>query len=486
MQSLQNFNSLKLRTRMIIGYLVPLVLFGVLGGLIYITNTDRDRRQTEVSEVEVAMARINSFAYSMSRVARNTRGQVLFPNDQSYRQDFEKALEEHRTSAPGIADLMDTPEFKALMQEVVTQAEANINNSEEVFKLVRANQIPKATEVLTEVRVRGQVEEAFDKILADKAAALDRLQTEEEAANAALAATVTVGFIASLISSIAFCLLITNWISQRVQQTANEITASSSQIATTIQQQEQIANQQAASVNETTATMDELEASCRQSVEQAQAAVASAQDALQLAERGTQAVGQTLEGMFAMEKRVEAIADQIVYLSEQANQIANISQLVSELANQTNMLALNSSVEAVRAGEHGKGFAIVANEIRKLSDQSESAAEKISGLVSEIQKAINATVMVTDEGTKTVKSGVQIAQQTEQAFTGVAETVSKVALNNQQVALNLKQQVNAIRQVVDAMETINRGAKETATGLGETKMGTQQLNQAALLLKEMV
>jgi methyl-accepting chemotaxis protein len=279
---------------------------------------------------------------------------------------------------------------------------------------------------------------------------------------------------------------ISQFIKSRLTRTINTLASSSTQISATIEQQERIASQQAASVNETTTTMDELEASCRQAAEQAKAAVTAAQQALGLAQGGTQAVEETLEGMFTLEKKVGAIAEQIVYLSEQADQIGSISQLVSDLANKTNMLAFNSSVEAVRAGEHGKGFAVVANEIRKLADQSEKSAEKISDLVSEIQSAINSTVMVTEEGTKTVATGVETAQKTNQAFTGVADAVNKVVLNNQQISLNLKQQVDAMQQIVEAMETINKGAKETASGIGQTKLGTEQLNGAALVLKRIV
>lgn len=271
-----------------------------------------------------------------------------------------------------------------------------------------------------------------------------------------------------------------------IKQLVNRISSASQQIFSTLEEQERVASQQAASVNETTTTMDELEASSRQSAEQAKAAVTAAQQALELTRGGTQAVGETLEGMFALENKVGAIAEQIVHLSEQANQIGSISQLVFDLANKTNMLALNSSVEAVRAGEHGKGFSVVANEIRKLADQSQRSAEKINILVSEIQSAINSTVMVTDEGTKTVTAGVQIAKQTDRAFAGVADAVNKVVLNNQQISLNLKQQVDAIQQVVQAMDTINQGAKETATGINQTKVGTQQLNETALNLQQMV
>lgn len=279
---------------------------------------------------------------------------------------------------------------------------------------------------------------------------------------------------------------ISQYIKSRLTRTINTLASSSTQISATIEQQERIASQQAASVNETTTTMDELEASCRQAAEQAKAAVTAAQQALGLTQGGTQTVEETLEGMFTLEKKVGAIAEQILYLSEQAEQIGSISQLVSDLANKTNLLAFNSSVEAIRAGEHGKGFSVVANEIRKLADQSEKSAEKIGALVSEIQSAINSTVMVTDEGTKTVAAGVQTAQKTNQAFAGVADAVNKVVLNNQQISLNLKQQVDAMQQVVEAMETINKGAKETASGIGQTKIGTSQLNDAALVLKRIV
>ncbi|MEM9805835.1 MAG: methyl-accepting chemotaxis protein [Cyanobacteria bacterium P01_D01_bin.56] len=267
---------------------------------------------------------------------------------------------------------------------------------------------------------------------------------------------------------------------------AADISSSSETMASTMLEQERIANQQAASVNETTTTMDELEASSRHSAGQATAAVEAAKLALATSEEGEQTVSESLEGMFLLEEKVDAIADKIVNLSDLASQISDVSQLVIDFANQTNMLALNSSVEAVRAGEHGKGFALVANEIRKLADQSQQSADKINNLVSNIQKSINETVMVTEEGTKTVKIGVKISKRTESAFSDIKESVNQVVLNNQQVSLNLKQQVDAIQQVVHAMEVINRGTRETATGLNETRQGTERLNEAAMYLKKVV
>ena len=263
----------------------------------------------------------------------------------------------------------------------------------------------------------------------------------------------------------------------------SEVSAASNEIAATMEQQERTASLQAASVSETTTTMDELGASSQQSQEQAEAAAQAAQEVLALAGQGNQSVEETVASMIDLKNKVAAIADQIVRLSEQTNQIGNISELVADLSQQTNMLALNASVEAVRAGEHGKGFAVVAEEIRKLADQSRQSADKIGGLVSDIQNAINTTVMVTDEGTKTVNAGMNITERTANAFSGVLEAINNVAMNNQQIALNIRQQGKAVQQVLDAMSSINKGAQENAAGITQIKTGTQQLNESAKSLE---
>ncbi|NET07229.1 MAG: methyl-accepting chemotaxis protein [Symploca sp. SIO2B6] len=271
-----------------------------------------------------------------------------------------------------------------------------------------------------------------------------------------------------------------------IQKLVEAISTTSHNTFSTIEQQEHIASQQAASVSETTSTMDELEASCQQSSQQAQAALSAAQEALKFTEDGVQAVGGTLEDMYLLEKKVGQIAEQILHLSERANQIGGISQLVSGLASQTNMLALNSAIEAVNAGEHGKGFAVVADEIRKLAEQSQKSADKINLLVTDIQNAVNSTVMVTEEGTKTVAKGVNSAKDTKQVFANVEGAVNQVVLSNQQISLNLREQVDGIQQVVQAMENINRGTQETAAGINQTKLVTQQLNDSAIALQKMV
>ena len=290
-------------------------------------------------------------------------------------------------------------------------------------------------------------------------------------------------FSALVIIGVALGILLFAWIGvlrmmkryiQAINDTGIAISTSSYEIATTVEQQERTITQQASSVNQTTTTMDELDAFSRQSAEQAEASAAGARMALSLAEEGTIAVQETIGGISTLGEKVNAIAQQILLLSEQTNQIGGISELVGNLANQTNMLALNAAVEAARAGEHGKGFGVVASEIRKLADQSKKSAQEINALVANIQAAINTTVIVTDEGTKTVEQGMKLTHSTAERFIGVADSINNVFLNSQQIALGAKQQAIAVQQVVTAINAINLGARETASGITQVKVSTQQ------------
>jgi len=280
--------------------------------------------------------------------------------------------------------------------------------------------------------------------------------------------------------------LFANRTTRTITEIANVIAESSVEIASTMEQQERSTSQQAMAVNQTTSTMNELNNSARQSAEQAEGSAHGARQALNLSQEGSNAVEDTLEGMNTLREKVGAIAQQIMRLSQQTNQIGNISTIVADLANQTNMLALNASVEAVRAGEHGKGFGVVASEIRKLADQSKNSAEKINTLVADIQNSIDLTVMVTDEGTKTVEDGVKIAQETEKAFSGVSNAINDMVLSCQQISLNAEQQVTAIQQVVDAMNSLNSSARENVQGISQVKTRTQELSQAAQTLQSIV
>ena len=275
-------------------------------------------------------------------------------------------------------------------------------------------------------------------------------------------------------------------IKKPIHEVVNVLSSISTQIASTVEEQERTAMLQSASVNQTTATMEELSRSSTHVAEQSEAAAAGAQDAANLVEKGSNMIQLAMGGMDSMKNKVDDIADEIFFLTEQTNHIGTVTKVVGDLANQTNLLSLNASIEAVHAGENGKGFSVVAGEIRKLSDQSKASAEKIQGLIGDIQKSTNSTTTVTADGTKTVKQVTELAQGATEAFSGVKTAVANTFQNAKQISLNVKQQATAVKPVVEAMTSLNAGAKEAAAGLSETKVRVQTLKETTERLKAMV
>ena len=477
-----------LRNRIILGYAVPLVLLAGLGWIVLYSayNVNQAFRQTDISKD--AIIQVGNLALASARIARSSRGYIL-TQEESLLRDYESALELYRDSAELVYQIIEDPEQRSNLNKIRELGEDLDEVYRQIINLVRQGNIEQATQLVKRAEDREilsqieQLQQSFSQL--EKQILADSTQ-KAEGAIAFLILAITLGLILSFAVALIAAFLISSGISQTINKAVNSIASSSEEIAQTIVEQERITNQQADSVNQTTTTMDELGASSRTTAEQAELVAAGARKALDLSEVGTEAVERSQEGMSTLEKTVGAIAEKIQRLSEQTGEIRSISTLVSDIANQTNMLALNAAVEAVRAGEHGKGFGVVAGEIRKLADQSKKSADKINLLVGEIQGMINSTVMVTEEGTKTVRSGVEIARETANAFGGVTQAIDDVVVSSQQISLTAQQQAIAIQQVVEAMNTINQGSKETAAGISQTKLGTEKLREAAIDLKGVV
>jgi methyl-accepting chemotaxis protein len=199
-----------------------------------------------------------------------------------------------------------------------------------------------------------------------------------------------------------------------------------------------------------------------------------------------QSVQETIASMNEIKMRVEGIAENILALSEQTQQIGDIISTVSEIATQSNILALNASVEAARAGEYGKGFAVVAVEVRTLAEQSRQATAQVKAILSDIQKATNATVMATEEGTKGVDEGVQLATQTGGVIEQLAGVIEGAAQASMQVVAGGRQQASGVEQVALAMQNINQATVQGLDNTRQTEKAAQDLNDLARSLKEIV
>jgi methyl-accepting chemotaxis protein len=159
-----------------------------------------------------------------------------------------------------------------------------------------------------------------------------------------------------------------------------------------------------------------------------------------------------IEKMFSIRHKIQTIAELILELSDFVQSISSTVGLVEDIAEQTNLLALNAAVEAARAGEHGKGFAVVASEIRKLADESKQATTKIISLINDIQQTANSTVLATEEGTKEIESGLQLAQV-------ISENIEKLIVSMKEISSDMNEIITSSEKInsdtVSAQEYVN-------------------------------
>jgi len=246
------------------------------------------------------------------------------------------------------------------------------------------------------------------------------------------------------------------------------------------------ASNQSAAILQTSTTVDELETISEQATARAQEVVGASQRTVEVSRSGQHVVQETIEGMHEIKQLVEGIAENILALSEQTQQVGEIIATVNNIAAQSNILALNASVEAARAGEYGKGFAVVAVEVRNLAEQSRQATAQVKSILSEIQKATNATVMATEEGTKGVDKGVQLVTQAQQAIEQLSRVIDESAHAATQVVAGGRQQQAGIRQIAQAMQSLNQTTIQNLAGAHEAEQAAQDLSDLASGLDDIV
>ncbi len=255
------------------------------------------------------------------------------------------------------------------------------------------------------------------------------------------------------------------------------VDADTSEILTATMRQIEMANEQDSVVTETTATVNEVRATVTETAERAQSVAETAQVSVDISRTGMDSVQQTISGMDVIRRRVEDIADNILVLSEHTQQIGEIIAAVNNLADQSRMLALNASVEAARAGEEGKGFAVVALEVRNLADQNREATVQVREILGEIQRATNAAVMVTEEGSKGVDQGQSLVNSAGNAIRDLTHAIEEAALAALQIAASTRQQTIGMDQLTQAMRTIKRATTETLSTTLQVKGSVQNLQE---------
>ena len=272
---------------------------------------------------------------------------------------------------------------------------------------------------------------------------------------------------------------------REILESAHSLASLTVQISTTASQFASSATEMGSSVSEISTTGEQVKETMRVSSEKAEGVAQSAEDTEKVSQGGLSATAYNLEGMGRIKDEMQYIAESIVKLSEQTQNIAEIIDAVNELANQSNLLSVNASIEASKAGEFGKGFAVVAQEVKSLADQSKQATEQVRNILQEIQNATSAAVMATERGSKAVDEGSQLSAEAEEAIRRLSFSTSESAKASRQIAASSQQQLAGMEQLAQALGSIKFASEQNVDSARQLEESTESLKNLGEALKAM-
>lgn len=288
--------------------------------------------------------------------------------------------------------------------------------------------------------------------------------------------------------------------SEELTTSTEETTRATKDIATTMQEVASGAEQQSVSTDETSKSVSELVAGVQQISESAQVVADSASSAKTVASSGSESIERAINQMTSIHATVGTLADSVRALGKSSEEIGQIVGVITDIASQTNLLALNAAIEAARAGEHGRGFAVVADEVRKLAEQSTERAKQIVKLVQKIHSEMEVTVQTTEHAGNEVTTGLELVNVAGESFSSITKSVSDVSGQIVEVsaaveemaagAEEMAQTVDAISQIAqtaaDHTQNVSAAAEQQLASMEQIAESSVSLSQMADKLTEMV
>jgi methyl-accepting chemotaxis protein len=431
----------------------------------------------------------NGLADLLSELKDAETGQrgYIITGDDSYLAPYQSGIASIRSTFEEIRRLTaDNPGQQRRLTNLSPLIDAKLAEFKQTIDVRRNEGLDAATKLIVSNAGKTYMDQARAIIAAADHEEKDLLKMRTDDASASADSTMSIILWGGLLGTLAVAAIgwwITSSLSRQIGSAVGMVQSSSSELQAAANQQATGAKEQAAAMTEISTTITELLATSRQIAESAQRVAQNAEQTASAARSGHSTVDVTHESISGIRRQVDQIVSHMLELGKKSQEVGAVLDIVSELAEQTNILAINATIEAAGAGEAGKRFAVVADEIRKLADRVGGSTKEVRTLIDDVRSAVNTTVMATETGSKAVDAGTKQFGDVASAFKRIAGLVSTATDAAREIELSTKQQSTAVEQVNIAIASVTQASMETETSAGQT---LQTVSQMATLSKDLL
>ncbi|MEH6472029.1 MAG: methyl-accepting chemotaxis protein [Halopseudomonas sp.] len=272
----------------------------------------------------------------------------------------------------------------------------------------------------------------------------------------------------------------------QINQSAEQVALSSSHIAEVASQTRQHAELQTQEMQQSAAAVNQMTSAAAEVAHSTQEAQAGANESLTVADRGTLIVEGSMQAVTELADEVNQAASSIANLANDVDSISSILDVIRGIAEQTNLLALNAAIEAARAGEQGRGFAVVADEVRNLAGRTQNSTEQIDAMIAQLQSGTASAVNTMDQSAAKAQDSVSQIHSAREALAEIKESAGKISRSNTQIATAAEEQSSVAEEINRSIASVNSVAIELSAGCTQMSGASAELNTASSKMRELV
>ncbi|WP_416761107.1 CHASE3 domain-containing protein [Roseateles sp. So40a] len=475
--------------KLAVGFSLVFLLLVVVGLVAYRGVDVLTQTSYQVTRTHAAISHVEALLSFMKDAETSQRGYLL-TGDDTYLEPLRSAgANVPRTLAELRQLIRDNPTQQARLNQVSSMIDGLMQLHKERIETRRVSGLDAAMKVVGLGEGKRRMDELraiVAQMLEEENDLLRERAKEVESASAGVRMAIVWGSAAGALLVLVAAVTLSRALSGQVGTAVRHVQRSSAELQAAANQQAAGARETATSMTEIATTISELLATSRQIADSAQRVVVIAEQTAGLARTGDGTLQAARETIASMRRQIDLVVDHMLDLGRKSQLIGVVLDLVGELAEQTNILAINATIEATVAGDAGRRFSVVADEIRKLADRMTASTKEIRLQIDDMRGAVNTTVMATETGSKAVDAGARHFDDVAASFSKIAAQVVTTTDAAREIELSTKQQATAVEQLNVALSNTAQASRETEASSGQTSQTATELAEMSRDLLRLV